>query len=964
MRSWTPALLLPVVLLAPLHAQNPKLEREINFVRDLATRLRFISLAQSEVDRMLQRYKDPEDFKDVSQLGIEISLIGAKLHPNREERRTLFQGALERSKDLLERYPDLRPALMTLADASLEFGRFLADDIEIARIEEPAKVKDLEAQADVVFRDGVATCEKAMASLESVKDSDDRAKIDYHVTWMRKGILLREHGRAKKSDRGYLCERSRSTLEELILEVGEETALGQRALFEYSMNDEVTGDLDSAVVSYGDVIDTINLVLGDEEQELPYDVRLLMVNTLEEAYDRVAATLFQQGKTEDVLKTVDRYRENLKELGVPLTNLDNPSENPGQEDPKFGHSLYVTAARAMAETGTAENVDRATKLCQHFNDLHPTDFVGLRAKVALKEILSSPGRKVSGKLLLEIAKGDYQAQEYETAIAGFKRAIAAMGPDEGATNGLEAYYLMGNAFALQGRFLESTFAVKRGLEVYGKITADDTFKERSTSLLRRASRQVQANAKGDDFYDPLADQVANLAAEFGSATDAAKRSYSEGNRMMSEALAKRDAARATGLDEAIASFRRVTQESPYYELAQARICRALQFGLKYDEAREAIAAYRAFTESPEGRIKQDRNDLRHARVTAQAEVDFCEGYMTYLEAIGRGPKSTPDPTKLPQVIELLGDYETKHGGAATAQLPSVYFILGRSYVEMGKLDKAEESYRILKQKAPRHNNVAGLASAIFSAYDRQVTAKETEVNSIAQQNKPELLAEVRGQLEALRRKTVSIGLDYFDGSDNPQFSISYNTLKQLEALKDWERVESFGNRVIATFENDPKSKGKVDEFVRAILGDALLRQHKYQQAYDMLIAVEKVDPKNYPIKRLICLALGGWAEIDERGAIKPYYGLGRPAEAYDKYWTEYKTYGLNRTRGVERYTLPWYDYYWELYFFASAAAKSDSKFVDRAKKIYGTAQSTDDFKNLLEKGLEGQRLHDLFVSAK
>ena len=97
---------LAVAAFSPVTAQETKLDRDVAFVRDLATKLRFISLAQSEIDRLKQDYKGKDDFKKVSQLGIEISLIGARSDPDRERRRTLFKDALDRSKDFIQRYAD------------------------------------------------------------------------------------------------------------------------------------------------------------------------------------------------------------------------------------------------------------------------------------------------------------------------------------------------------------------------------------------------------------------------------------------------------------------------------------------------------------------------------------------------------------------------------------------------------------------------------------------------------------------------------------------------------------------------------------------------------------------------------------------------------------------------------------------------------------------------------------------
>ena len=62
---------------------------------------------------------------------------------------------------------------------------------------------------------------------------------------------------------------------------------------------------------------------------------------------------------------------------------------------------------------------------QYLNDEHPNDYVGLRAKVALKEILAVKASSVSGALLLEVAKGDYQAKEWEPAVIGFPFSFSA-----------------------------------------------------------------------------------------------------------------------------------------------------------------------------------------------------------------------------------------------------------------------------------------------------------------------------------------------------------------------------------------------------------------------------------------------------------------------------------------------------------------------------------------------------------
>jgi hypothetical protein len=156
--------------LVPLAAQETRVARDAAFVRKLATSLNFTSLAKSEVERLQAVHKDSADFKEIFQLGIEISLIGARSHPNREERRTLFKDALQQSSEFIERYSDepvADRARRTMIEACYEYGAYLLDEISIARDEAPETVAELEEQASDVYKDGISACEKVMDGIGS-----------------------------------------------------------------------------------------------------------------------------------------------------------------------------------------------------------------------------------------------------------------------------------------------------------------------------------------------------------------------------------------------------------------------------------------------------------------------------------------------------------------------------------------------------------------------------------------------------------------------------------------------------------------------------------------------------------------------------------------------------------------------------------------------------------------------------
>jgi hypothetical protein len=138
------------------------------------------------------------------------------------------------------------------------------------------------------------------------------------------------------------------------------------------------------------------------------------------------------------------------------------------------------------------------------------------------------------------------------------------------------------------------------------------------------------------------------------------------------------------------------------------------------------------------------------------------------------------------------------------------------------------------------------------------------------------------------------------------------------------------------------------------VGEALLQQQRFQEAYDMLIAAEKANPNHWEIKRQICRALGGWFEISRAGAPVRIPGLDKPDEAYKKYYGEYRSWGLRPE--VKQYSLEWYRFQWEAYWFARKAGEKDSQFKDIADKIYRIAKSTDDFATLKSYGADGLTL--------
>ncbi len=944
-----------LTLTAPAGAQaskpDKKLERDISFVRKLATDLRFIGLAQQEVETLKASHRDSAEFKEVFQLGIEIALIGARSHPNREEQRTLFKEALDQSREFIDRYgndPVADRARLTLIEACYEYGNFLTEEIEIARQESPDRVADLEEAAQKVFRDGIEASDTVMSKLATAKDEPGSdAQRDYYRTWLYKAILQREMARAVKRDRDALAAISRSTFEDLILDVGEESLLGLRAWFEMSKINEVLGNYDGAFSDYKDTIDSIQTALDDAQQlGLRRDAQEVLFQLMQEAYDRGTNALFTQGKIQETLQFIEKFRSDLQKYG------EEGADPFDIASPQYGHPVFLTQARAMAESGDPESVARALELAQKINSAHPNDIVGIKAKNLIRDILAVQSNLVSGALLYEVAKGDYQNRDYERALKEFKRAYAAMTPEEKTKDGLELWTSMGRSYGLLNRYLEATLAASYGLEHHGDDAPEEA-QVAAADVLEKAWPLYRRDTKNDDAppIEQLGQQVNDLLKKFGGEGSEAKALWREGNRLLQEGK----------YAEAAARFKKVPADTAYHEVAQGRIVVALEVAGDYKAARQAIEDYRTWVKSPEAQLPDDRRDLVDNRKQTIATIEFYDGYMDYKEATGFGDEKKAQPTRYEPTIRKLEGWLDKYAADGPNYVGRCYDMISRLYAALGQIDKAEENYRTLRRLEPNSPLVPLLATQVFASHFEQVKRLEVELKALREKGAPESeWKPVTQKLDDARRAAIASGLDYMHNAANPQYGVLFNTMLLAHDLQDWKTVEDVGHKIVELYADSKDDGPKVEQWVNPMLGEALLRQRRFKEAVELLEKAAKANPNNYPVKRYLDLAQGGWFEFDSAGNLVEVAGLDQPIPAYNRHWNEYKVYALNPNRGVDQFSLDWYQFYLECYMFAKRAARKDSKYADYAKSLYNIARSTDDFATLKKKGDEGMRIYGLF----
>lgn len=939
--------LLPAATLAAIapsicaQTQEPALQSEVEYIRGLVTELNFVPYAQTRLDELKKEHKDSKEFMLLAQLDVEISLQGARRNPDREQRKVLYSEALKLCQNLIERYQGEKVALdaqNTLLLACLDYGDFLNTDLDVARNEDPEQVPELEKAAAEVFRLGVDTCQKIEAAYQQM---GEKHKFDRFVAWLRRGILLREHGRAVKKDRDYLCNESQACLEELAFEVGEETILGQKALFEIAKISEVRGKLEEAIVYFNDAITQIWAALTSPQLNLPPQVQRLMFEMMQEVFDRRAEAHLKLGRNDEVLAAYQLMQERIKEFQT-------------EAHPRWGDSLKLTYASVLAGSDSQQDVSNALKTAQEINDRHPADSVGLKAKSLIRTILAGSADLVTGALLREIAIGDYQEQNYEAAALGFKKALRRMDKASRDELGFDTWMRIGQCNTQMQRHLEATMAYAKAFEYKNALEANATEGQDTEQMLELlGSRITSAFAK--------VEKASGKAPIFAALGKTANTIRSSTSRHGPDAQRYREASkliRDRKFAEAAAAFFQVTPQYDKYSLAQARGIQNLVRADKFAEAAQRIAAFRQWVGA--NPLKEKDRARRAYRPQALAWVHYYEGQMLYEQANGTGKNAKPDLTKFRGVVKHFLEFESKHGKASSNLSIKAHEILGHSYLVIGEDDKAMARYNTLKELGKdRPDAHKFLGTTMFSTYSDNIKALQAELdamvaNSDKDQAKVKALA---NRVDQAKRRALNLGLDYCKTIGQPSYAFLYNCMSLAEDIEEHDDTQWAAERILAIYGDKKEAQNKSFRKVRATLGYALLKQPgRMREAYEILddaakqLAKGKKTVSYYEVLRYKAQALGGWPAMSANGLnYQPNPGMGKPDEAYDIYAGRdfAKRYGFQSPR-CPRYSLPWYRMMLESLYFCRAAEKAGmgEEWKERANKFYRIARATDEFATL------------------
>ena len=150
-------------------------------------------------------------------------------------------------------------------------------------------------------------------------------------------------------------ERSVEELEEMVLEAGEESALGLRGLFEIAQCYEVAGDIGEAISWYTDTIDQITTALEESQEgnlDLSLEMQGFLFGMMQEVYVRAGETMAREGAdgTAELFQNFRGHIESFGEEGVDIFDVVSES---------YGHLMLLAESRWKAESGDPEKVQAA-----------------------------------------------------------------------------------------------------------------------------------------------------------------------------------------------------------------------------------------------------------------------------------------------------------------------------------------------------------------------------------------------------------------------------------------------------------------------------------------------------------------------------------------------------------------------------------------------------------------------------
>lgn len=907
--------LAPLSIAAP-PAQDRAVDEQIEYARGLASSWQFIDLAENVLVELEGTTLSNEQREALALARADVYVAGARTTGDDSLREPLFEQALDAYVSFLDSYPGsvyVSEAQRSYVGAAKDYTTHMSDLVEEAAGERKAELrKQIEERVSSVL----STTSDVIAKLEGIAE---RTPSQENLMWNMKldrGRLLLQLGKAAKGGEGYLAL--------AVEEVGEMTMF---APVESSFPQQANMVLGEVFLAQGDVefaADTFayvanGLIPRDREawNSLREDLTPPQIQFRWFYLQAVTPSLIEaRMQMGDVKSGVDAGLHLLN-----MRNLENLETN------VRGDLALVAAARALFDGGGVVGGSAAAGTYAWFQTIEEAEQAGfgarsvrpalelaltlaldmaesangrvsMRAKSLINDLIDAPGLTFGPDVLLQAAKGAYEAREYDAALSGFRRVLDELqgDPVNAQIYGAEVCYFMGECLRRQGRQLEAAMAYHEGNRSYaGNDAYDGTNAQSAYNALDRAMR-VDSEAKVFvELQKVFADFVKQYAADSGSIEwDLAER-----KRKDADAREDRGSDGSRLYREAAGLYRNVPTTEPEYGAARSRIGWCFYQAGDYERAREEFEAFEDEMAAAEGEIRA-RLLSAHDRVrffTGMAAVQL-EDWARALDVFASFPRDFPDQVEF-------------HDIALSNAV--------RAAVELGDIDRALAVMERLESEYPDSRNTRNATGYLFVPLWETYGATEPGSAERAEVVEPlSRVVELRNSLD-----------------DAPSFSMLRIESRLWIELERWEKALATLERINTAFADDEENAENLVTFVRPDLGVVYIQLDRLPEAHEILAPLvpepddADAQPPSSDVVRAYIKSVAGWMKGDPADP-QVMAGVGGAEELEKAYvWATKLSNQLSR----EKYTPTWYRArfleLWTLYQWG----KVDSQMMENLQKI-------------------------------
>lgn len=898
---------------------SAEVKDEIAFARGLAADWTFVDLAQSVLANVESQGVAGKMREELDLVRCDVFVSGARSEPDAMARLGLFESAIESYQLFIDGHPnsDFKGQAETgLVNSAAVYGRAIDLALEEAVGEQATQLNERKVQ---VLTDTVRLTMGLIEALTSIPDEErsEANRRELAGLMLNRGQMLGEIGRIEEEGEFHFNEALKA-LEDMIWEFGEESVPGIRGFKAMADIYSYRGNYPDAARYYKAIISNV-LPLEPKRWK-----RLIEANGRDFTSEEIAFRFtFLELGTPGIVRTYMEMGEVQLAADYAL-HMYNWQRKEGLQYTREGYQALLDVAKVLLEiggyiggnqaTGEAQwfqteeamkeairsrrqhddAVNFALKIANSVNQENKGNILQVRAQKLISLISTRPGITVSPDVLLQAAQGEYFDGNYDAAITGLHRVLAALDsrePAERLEYGAQIMNHLANAHRRSDRELEAAMAFREGVASWqGDPELDQ---QNSQGYLSMIKKVAQRNP-GDETLAALTTEAENMVTRYGKESKADEIHFNRGMKKYSSG----------DFEGAAKDFSEIDADADYYERAIVQIA-VCDFRAKRID--EAIAAFDEYIDVyvPDPAHALESPVRKAKRTEAMAAAEFFRGLGLYLQA-----KQSDDPALWARIDELLLGYAKKYP-TQDVLVPWTMQMVFDSRLARNDLAGARHMIDTMLVEWPDNKRTGASSGSYY--------------NSLLKLRKDKTGDESRAILSEMA-DFLKIG----NSLGSAPFKSLRNESRHWLDLGNYAEAERVLTQIAATFGEDAEYASQMKTYVLPDLGKALLHNGKVADAkaiFSPLVMNDDASPsKETVLNWSRCVA--GWltgAELQ----IKEVPGAGGETEEWEAVIAKLDQI----SKAGDKWTsCQWYEVKLMIIFTYHSWSKTDSRKLDSAKK--------------------------------